>query len=176
MTGTTVKPCTNPGHTGPNPLPLDAFYEDASKASGRMSQCRDCIRQRRQDWAKAHRAEHAANSHNWRMANPEKAIAMRARQTRREQRHRGAIHEQLWEAQGGLCYLCEEPLPPIGSRGLHIDHDHGCCPAGRSCPNCRRGLAHFNCNAAIGNAGDDPVRLRRMAGNLECAQERPRKM
>jgi hypothetical protein len=74
----------------------------------------------------------------------------------------------LWEKQRGLCYLCGEELT---AGDTHLDHDHRCCPKMRSCQICRRGLAHNNCNVAIGYAGDSAARLRRMADALEAAQE-----
>jgi hypothetical protein len=51
----------------------------------------------------------------------------------------------------------------------HLDHDHRCCPRGKSCQYCRRGLACPECNQLIGLAHDDPDRLRRIAANLEIA-------
>lgn len=79
----------------------------------------------------------------------------------------------MFLGQAGLCYLCGLPLG-LKSQ-IAIDHDHGCCQpdAGghsRTCGYCRRGLAHGNCNAAIGMAGDNPGLLRKMADNLEHAQ------
>jgi hypothetical protein len=72
-------------------------------------------------------------------------------------------YEDMWRAQNGCCYLCEEPL----ERGkTHIDHDHQCCPQGKSCVLCRRGLACKTCNWAIGHLGDDPDKIRRVADNL----------
>lgn len=76
---------------------------------------------------------------------------------------------QLREAQGGICYLGDHPLP-ASSKAVHIDHDHGCCPQSHSCPSCRRGLACNTCNAGIGLFGDDPARLRMAADALERAQ------
>ena len=73
----------------------------------------------------------------------------------------------MWATQRGACYLCGDPLE--GS-AITVEHDHACCGPHRSCRICRRGLAHQRCNTAIGNAGDDPVRLRRMADALEAAQ------
>lgn len=73
----------------------------------------------------------------------------------------------MWEEQGGRCYLCGDPLVE-GKE--HVDHDHRCCPDDRSCRACRRGLACGHCNVAVGMAGDDPARLRRIADNLEAAQ------
>lgn len=73
----------------------------------------------------------------------------------------------LWEAQRGLCCYCEQPLPPADSRQVHVDHNHACtCGPKRSCRYCRRGLACQNCNFVVGNAGDDPDRLERIAKNL----------
>ncbi len=75
----------------------------------------------------------------------------------------------LWDEQGGRCYLCGDDLASLTPRNVHVDHDHRCCPKETSCSYCRRGLACFRCNAAIGMAFDDPERLRRMAANLEVA-------
>lgn len=72
----------------------------------------------------------------------------------------------VWEKQGGCCYLCGDDMLPDRA---HIDHDHSCCPKGKSCRFCRRGLTCSRCNQLIGLADDDPDRLRRIAGNLETA-------
>lgn len=73
---------------------------------------------------------------------------------------------ETWEAQRGLCYLCENPMI---REQANVDHDHRCCPAGKSCPYCRRGLACSRCNVLIGGAGDDPDLLEKIAGNLRSA-------
>ncbi len=120
----------------------------------------------------------------WRAQNPEKARAqeLRARQRRdpekateqqrvsRAWRHHGlrpADWAVIWGAQGGRCYLCGTTLV---EGKIHVDHDHSCCPEGRSCQVCRRGLACGTCNQSIALAGDDPDRLRRMASALEAAK------
>ena len=81
----------------------------------------------------------------------------------------------MWEAQDGRCYLCGCGLADVR---VIVEHDHSCCPGDKSCRLCRRGLACNDCNIAIGLAGDDPDRLRRMADNLEAvlqaAKERVR--
>lgn len=77
----------------------------------------------------------------------------------------------LWEAQDGKCYLCSDPLRRDDPREVHLDHDHACCPLGKTCERCRRGLACKRCNYLISQAKDDPVRLRRIADNLEKANE-----
>jgi hypothetical protein len=86
--------------------------------------------------------------------------------------------EAVWLAQDGLCYLCGEPMErgPERSKALAvIDHDHEFCPQNKhSCDRCRRGLTHLGCNVVIGNAGDDPEKLRRIADALEAAKRRLR--
>lgn len=73
----------------------------------------------------------------------------------------------MYQTQSGCCYLCGEVLTIAEAV---IDHDHHHCPRNTSCPVCRRGLAHSNCNVGIGYADDSPARLRRMADALEVAQ------
>jgi hypothetical protein len=76
---------------------------------------------------------------------------------------------ELWETQDGRCYLCDDPLDREGARRVNIDHDHRCCPKGKTCEYCRRGLACAPCNVLIGRANDDPERLHRIADNLAKA-------
>ncbi len=75
-------------------------------------------------------------------------------------------YRTMWEAQNGLCYLCDRVLADDSS--THIDHDHRCCRAHKSCSYCRRGLACKQCNQIIGLAGDDPQKLRLVADRLEA--------
>jgi hypothetical protein len=41
------------------------------------------------------------------------------------------------------------------------DHDHTCCPARRSCANCRRDLLCAQCNSGLGNFKDSPLLLQK---------------
>ncbi|MEW2301981.1 endonuclease VII domain-containing protein [Streptomyces sp. NPDC006655] len=65
----------------------------------------------------------------------------------------------LLESQGGGCAICgTQPTP---EDGMHVDHDHGCCPPRKkSCGKCVRGLLCSRCNLMIGYAKDDPEVLR----------------
>jgi Recombination endonuclease VII len=129
-------------------------------------------------------------------ANPERFAAAQERGRRYYQEHRGEVLErvrlqrerwptrgyngrhgcdweelfaQLWLAQDGKCYLCEDPLDRDAYRAIHLDHDHSCCPLGKSCAVCRRGLACRRCNVLIGWVDHDPGRLRLIADNLDVA-------
>lgn len=65
----------------------------------------------------------------------------------------------LFAASGGVCAVCKQP--PRGKKNnskLHIDHDH---QTGKV-----RGLLCHHCNCALGNAFDNPDRLRALADYL----------
>ena len=64
----------------------------------------------------------------------------------------------LLKQQQGCCAVCGSNDPGL-DRDWHIDHDHSCCGAGRSCGDCIRGLLCHKCNLMIGWAGDDVVKL-----------------
>jgi hypothetical protein len=62
--------------------------------------------------------------------------------------------DAMFKKQRGLCAICkEEPA-------TQVDHDHGCCPGARSCGKCIRGLLCGSCNRMLGQAKEDPARLR----------------
>jgi hypothetical protein len=79
------------------------------------------------------------------------------------ERKRDEIIAVLWVEQGGLCYLCEEP---VALEDAVLEHDHRCCRLGRFCSFCVRGASCQSCNKAIGHVGDEPERLERIARNL----------
>ena len=63
------------------------------------------------------------------------------------------------EAQGGACAICRDTVPG-GHNYWHVDHDHS---TGKV-----RGILCHNCNLGVGNAADDPKRLRAMARYLRA--------
>jgi hypothetical protein len=65
-----------------------------------------------------------------------------------------ADYDRMLAAQGGVCAVCKQP--PSGRNILHVDHDHRCCPAGKTCGKCIRGLLCHFCNTAIGLLDDSP--------------------
>jgi recombination endonuclease VII len=85
--------------------------------------------------------------------------------------------EAAWAAQDGKCYLCGDPISLIADPGERrtamVDHDHECCPYGKSCPECRRGLACNPCNILLGLVKDDIDRLELIARNARIAWARP---
>jgi hypothetical protein len=125
------------------------------------------LQERNREYYQANRDKLRAAARSYQSANRAAVLARHMR------RYHGsgweAAFAAFWEAQGGRCYLCGDELDRDAYRGVHIDHDHSCCPLGRTCAICRRGLACPKCNSIIGFADDDPDRLRRIADGLEAA-------
>jgi len=61
-------------------------------------------------------------------------------------------YEAKAESQNHLCAICKLPELQDGRSRLCIDHDHSCCPQGKSCERCRRDLLCGKCNLMIGCA------------------------
>lgn len=148
--------------------PLSEFYKDPTKASGVKSHCKACCL--------ADPADAARYQREWRKANPGKARAIDRRKREKRSNHGGPDEwARMFEAQAGCCYLCRRPLLP--GQDIHVDHDHTHCPGGRvtrSCPACRRGLAHAACNQIWGLAMEDPGLLRTIAEEGKLAADAAR--
>lgn len=138
-----------------------AQNREENNARRRATRDRDKENARTRDW----RAQNSEKVRVWAERDREK---QRVWQTRRVHGMEPEDWAAMWAAQDGCCYLCGADLAK--GRAVNVDHDHSCCPQGRSCRACRRGLACHSCNVAIGMADDDPARLRRMADALETAK------
>lgn len=57
-------------------------------------------------------------------------------------------YDKLLSSQNGVCAICQKICK--SGKGLAIDHNHSCCPSGKSCGKCIRGLLCSNCNRALG--------------------------
>ena len=83
--------------------------------------------------------------------------------------HRYGLDESAWkalfESQGRACAACGSKT--TGSKDWHTDHNHTCCPAGRSCGNCVRGILCDRCNRALGNVDDSIEKLQTLIDYLK---------
>lgn len=70
--------------------------------------------------------------------------------------------DRLYEEQGGICAVCSESIPR--THKVYVDHDHACCPKGKSCGSCIRGLLCLRCNTTLGKLADDADLIRAMLG------------
>lgn len=81
-----------------------------------------------------------------------------------EERYLSMLNEQR-----GLCACCGEPEKAMfkgATKALSIDHDHDCCPYGKSCGLCVRALLCSGCNSGHGLT-ERPDLLRAKADYLE---------
>lgn len=76
-----------------------------------------------------------------------------------------AAREALFVKQDGICPGCGKNLVPFGKGQTVVDHCHDTGVV--------RGLLCSLCNTAIGHAGDDPARLRRLADYVEGKTPQP---
>ena len=87
---------------------------------------------------------------------------------RKKARWSAEDREAFVAEHGNRCNICGTDEP--GGRpgwGWAIDHDHACCPTGKSCDKCRRGILCHPCNRALGLFQDSTILLRAAADYLE---------
>jgi Recombination endonuclease VII len=87
-------------------------------------------------------------------------------------------YDAIYDGQHGQCPWCGKPGTrqtemfrhegvgwwPVSKEIMVIDHDHTCCPSGRSCGGCVRCLMHRTCNLQYqSNFKDLPELMARMA-------------
>jgi hypothetical protein len=79
-------------------------------------------------------------------------------------------YHQMLEDQEYACKICNKEEKTNKAR-LSIDHNHDCCPGGKSCGSCVRGLLCTNCNMSLGNAQDSIEILQKMIDYLKSYQK-----
>ena len=166
-----MKTCTKCGSNGP-------FYKDKSTKDGLTYTCRNCIRNRADEWV-AKNPEQVKHNHDaWVTAHPESTkeyltrhiendskaySAKRAVYLRRSRlKTKYGITEAEWDIvfkeQNGLCCICLCNLPTNKSK-CATDHDH---ESGK-----RRGILCMPCNLALGGFKDNSILLRHAVDYLE---------
>lgn len=78
--------------------------------------------------------------------------------------------ETTFNGQGRKCAICESPTPT--KKGWSLDHDHSCCPGGKSCGECVRGILCSNCNTSLGLMKENIEALTKMIDYLEDNNDR----
>jgi Recombination endonuclease VII len=147
------KQCSKCGQT----LSNESFPKDSRIKDGLFGVCKGCQTEKSTQWA----AEH-----------PDKVLGFR-------RAHYNIDFNELWEKQGGLCALCNEPMLPRGkaAKSVVVDHDHSCCPpnpgrAHSSCGKCVRGLLHSACNRFLGLLEKNPGKIVQASDYLDQWREK----
>jgi len=134
--------------------PSEDFYPRKDAPCGLQSMCKKCS---------------IFRSTKWRRENPVAPDIARENNLKFRYDLTVADYDERLMLQGGVCAGCGT-VDPRGSDSFCVDHDHSCCPGIKSCGGCIRGLLCHGCNAGIGNLGDDPERLRKLADYIEQAR------
>jgi recombination endonuclease VII len=121
--------------------PLSQFPRSSAASSGHGAYCLPCHNQR----GRASRAK-VGGSRTYHLTRRYGISAAEA--------------DVMFEAQGGLCAICEE------APADHVDHDHETGAV--------RALLCFNCNGGLGQFRDDAAVLRAAADYVEHHRDNPR--
>lgn len=121
--------------------PVADFYRNRSTRDGLAVYCRDHMRERQDRWR-------AANPEKWKQVKRKSDIKSKYGLS-------PAALEALMGTQGHACAVCSEPFGEV----FHIDHCHETGAV--------RGVLHPACNQMLGQAFDNPARLRQGAAYLE---------
>lgn len=154
----TVKPCSTCKLT----KPVDEFHVDNRTSTGRSTSCMKCTSERsKRDYQKTPEAQKARlrESHQKRkQSNKPREYYIRKMGLTLD------FYYAALTAQQGVCKICKSPP---GTKDLAVDHDRRCCPQGRVCESCFRGLLCAPCNLSLGTMHDDVDRLRSAIRYLE---------
>lgn len=142
-------------------LPAESFHWKNKAKGTRQSRCKQCDREGLTEWLAANRDQNAATQKAQREADPDKFARINLRRSAVKLGLDPDEIEAHYDAHCGLCDICSRPpweaMQP--KKRLSIDHDHA---TGKF-----RGLLCHDCNIMLGNARDDPIRLRIAAEYLE---------
>lgn len=117
-------------------------------------------------YREANREKIRAQQRAYAAANPEKRRGYRLRRWGLTVE----AYDELLASQGGGCAICGSTDSGQEGRRFHVDHDHTCCPKGKSCGACVRGLLCHHCNTALGGFRDDPALLAKAIDYLKGAR------
>lgn len=167
-----MKVCNKCGESKPH----EQFSKSAGSKDGLQYSCKDCNKEYRiknsgviasyaKDYYRENKDVITAYKKEYQEKNRE---AISAREKEHYKNNKGAYlktqynitieqYNQMFEDQGGVCAICKGIND--NGRALSVDHDHKCCPGGKSCGSCIRQLLCLYCNTFIGYAKDDVRRL-----------------
>lgn len=144
---------------------FDQFSKSSAKRDGYQARCKDCAK----DVYWAGREESVVRKRQYNLKNKDEinAKAKIHRDSDPEKNKERKLkyyynitldqYNAFSKEQNHACAICGGTNK--NGKVLAVDHDHACCPGGRSCGSCVRGLLCNDCNLSIGRMNDDPTRL-----------------
>ncbi len=164
---------------------ISSFYKDKGEHDGLKAICKDCsehhskkwrtenpekVKEIRNNWEgknkdavrvyarksyHKHRDKRLAEYHERVQADPESAKKM----SRSKALKRMGANQEWYDAklaeQNGCCEICGSITSKGHGEVFAIDHNHACCPPGRACDKCRRGLLCRPCNIWLSTLEND---------------------
>ena len=116
-----------------------------------------------------HREARNASTRKWQEANPE-IVKKHNERFNSEVAATKKQKKQSWLLQQeNRCPICKVDLLALPWRQVHLDHDHSCCPNGKSCAKCERGVLCSACNNMLGQAKESVSTLQ---AAIDYLQER----
>jgi hypothetical protein len=112
--------------------------------------CNNVWNRRNRDWGEHQRLTHRA----WVERNRDKVKSF---QMKNKAKRYGLSVYQLESLLAKGCYAPGCGATGTGRTGLHIDHDHDCCPGTYSCGRCVRGALCGRHNVYLGHLEKDPL-------------------
>lgn len=135
-----MKTCTCCKET--KPATLEFFFKQGGGRTDLQAQCKACMLLKKKEYRDKNPEIHRASSKRWKDNNEE---AVYFKWVTRKYGITKQNYLTLWQAQGGLCSICETPLG-VDKRPA-VDHDHVTGKVrGLLCSKCNTGLGQFNDN------------------------------
>ena len=145
---------------------LTEFSKNGSSLDGHMVICKKCRSEKRKSEYLDSPSKHCERQRISRKNNPD---AHRGYDMKKRFGLTPEMFEEIFNAQDRKCAACGGTDSGMPSGAWHIDHDHNCCPQKnvKTCGKCIRGILCRSCNLTLGNAKEDPNRLRKLAEYIE---------
>jgi len=130
----------------------EEFYKNSARPNGLQAWCKTCTRERSKDPDRiAYQQKHGREYYKTKGQADRRTSAGREGQWKAALKYKYGLtvddYNRLLAEQDGRCAICRGKS--VKNRRLCVDHDHACCPGGRSCGKCIRGLLCNQCNRKI---------------------------
>lgn len=129
---------------------ITEFHSNPTMRDKRYSSCKTCTNAKKKEYRDQNLEEHREKYKQWKEKDPDKYYRMLRNSKLKKYGLTLHQYEEIFEAQGGLCTICNKPETQGtgGNNGtLAVDHCHATgLFRGLLCSSCNRGLGFFDDN------------------------------